>query len=85
MDFERSGVDRLLDRALRISRELHETLQAAERGVDDTVRDLKRAAAVERRGEAYERHGDRLERRAEGIEREALGDLSGRERRYDRR
>jgi len=84
MEMER-GVDRLLDRALRITRELYETLQAAERGVDDTVRDLRHAAAVERRGEAYERHGDRLERRAEGIEREALGDLAGRRGRDDDR
>jgi hypothetical protein len=76
------GVDPLLDRAIRITAEIYRLVQAAEKGVDDTVRDLRRAAAVERRAEHEEREGERLERRAESIEREALGDLTGtRERR----
>lgn len=78
------GVDPLLDRALRLTRELWNTLQAAERNVDDTVRDLQRAARIERGAERYERKGEGLERRAEGIEREALGDLTGTSERRER-
>lgn len=78
------GADRLLDRAKAILRELFEVVGAAERGIDDAVRDLRRAESIERAAEGYERKGEALERRAEGIEREALGDLTGTTERRER-
>lgn len=71
------GVDPLLDRAIAIIRELFDVVRAAERGVDDTVRDLQKARQVERAARHEEREADALERKAESIEREALGDLTG--------
>lgn len=78
------GVDPLLDRALRMTRELYDVLRQAEKNVDDTVNDLRRAARIERGAERYERKGEAIERRAEGIEREALGDLQGTSERRER-
>lgn len=78
------GVDPLLDRALRLTRELWGVLSQAEKNVDDAVRDLQRARQVERGAERYERRGESIERRAEGIEREALGDLTGTSERRER-
>ena len=74
---EDMGADRLIDRALGLTRELFSVLQSAERVIDDTVRDLRAASSVERRAEG-------LERKAEAIEREALGDLTGTTERRER-
>lgn len=78
------GVDPMLDRALRLIRELYDVVRQAEKNVDDTVNDLRRAARIERGAERYERKGEAIERRAEGIEREALGDLTGTSERRER-
>jgi hypothetical protein len=79
------GVDRVLDRAIQLVRELYRLLQSAEAGVDDAVRDLQRARGIHREAEKYERRGEQLERREEAIENEALRDLSGGRRRDDDR
>lgn len=42
------GVDPLLDKALRLTRELFAVLQRAERQTDDAAQDLRRSVAVER-------------------------------------
>lgn len=78
------GVDRVLDRCIQLVKELYRLLQSAEAGVDDVVRDLRRAEGVHREAEKYERRGEALERKEEGIEREALRDLSGGRRDGDR-
>jgi hypothetical protein len=77
------GIDRVLDRALQLTRELYRLIQSAEAGVDDVVRDLKRAEGVHREAERFERRGEALERKEEAIEREALRDLTGGRRRGD--
>lgn len=79
------GVDPLLDKALRLTRELWGVLSQAEKNVDDTVRDLQRARSLERKAEHFERREEGLERKAEAIEREALGDLTGTSERRERR
>ena len=71
------GVDPLLDRAIRLVRELFSVLQRAEAGVDDAARDLRRAREVHRGAEARER-------REEAIERDAERDLTGGRDRDDR-
>lgn len=81
---EDMGADRLVDRAIALTREIFDVLRQAERGIDDAVRDLQRAERIERGAEDLQRKGEALERRAEGIEREALGDLTGTTERRER-
>ena len=71
------GIDRVLDRALQMTRELYRLLQSAEAGVDDVARDLQKAGDVHREAERVERRAEGLERKEEAIEREALRDITG--------
>jgi hypothetical protein len=81
---EDMGADRLLDRAIYHQEQALKWAKAAERNVDDAVRDLERAKGVHREAERHERAGEALERKEEAIEREALGDLRGTRERDER-